>query len=138
MTILLVEDEPDDVQLIRENIEQSEPPPQVRVVENGEEAVAYLSGQGRFADRTAYPQPFLVLLDLKMPGMGGFGVLRWLREHQDLAAGLHVAILSAVRSAKDTEVAYELGAKFYWSKADCDKLQERIWLLEESWHRPTT
>ncbi len=131
--ILLVEDEGDQALLIQQTLEDADSPPEVKVVESGEAAIDYLSGAGKFADRSAYPFPFLVLLDMKMPGIGGFGVLRWLQQHPDLMETLNVVILSSVTSTKEVEVAYELGAVFYWSKSDSAKLQERVRLLRESW-----
>lgn len=135
--ILLVEDEGDQALLIQQTLEDADSPPDVRVVSSGEAAIDYLAGAGKFADRNAHPFPFLVLLDMKMPGIGGFGVLRWLQQNPDLIEHLNVVILSSVTSSKEIEVAYELGAVFYWSKADSSKLQERVRLLRETWQGST-
>jgi CheY-like chemotaxis protein len=131
--ILVVEDENDQAQLIQDVLQNSKTPPLVQRVENGEEAIAYLSGEGKYSDRNAYPFPFLVLLDLRMPGMGGFGVLRWLCAHLDLRQRLNLIVLSSVQSTKDIEVVYELGAQFFWAKLDCDDLQARVQRLQDSW-----
>jgi DNA-binding NarL/FixJ family response regulator len=77
-------------------------------------------------------QKNLVLLDLRMPGMGGYGVLRWLRTHPEIE--LYVVVLSSVQCSKEIDVVYELGARFFWAKSDCDKLRDRVRDLKESWH----
>ena len=130
--ILLVEDERDHALLIQDALQSARTSRPVQVVESGEQAIAYLSGEGVFADRTAYPFPSLVLLDLRMPGIGGFGVLRWLRAHPNLSQQLNVVVLSALQSPKEIDVAYELGARLYWAKKDCVALQERVRLLMAS------
>ena len=131
--ILVVEDEQDQAQLIQDVLQNSPTPPWVHRVDSGEEAIAYLGGDGKYADRRNYPLPFLVLLDLRMPGTGGFGVLRWLCSHLELRQKLNLIVLSSVQSAKDIEVVYELGAQFFWAKLDCDDLQERVQRLQDSW-----
>ena len=133
MPILLVEDEHDSVVLIQDALGEASFPYSLHLVETGEEAVAYLAGEGKFMNRDEYPFPFLLLLDLKMPGIGGFGVLRWLRSRLDLMGRLKVVIVSAVRSSREIEVVYELGAHFFWPKSDCHALQETIRCLQESW-----
>jgi CheY-like chemotaxis protein len=132
ISILVVEDELDQAQLIRDTLLNSPVPPLVRLVASGEEAIAYLSGEGKFSNRNEHPFPFVVLLDLRMQGVGGFGVLRWLCAHPTLRQKLNLIVLSSVRSPKDIEVAYELGAQFFWAKLDCDDLQQRIQRLQES------
>jgi len=131
--ILLVEDETDCAALIRDTILGVDLPLHLHRVETGEEAIAYLAGEGQFADRDTYPFPYLVLLDLKMPGMGGFGVLRWLGRNPEMRHHLNLVILSSVQSAKDIEVVYELGAQFFCPKSDSDMLQEEIRRLGETW-----
>jgi CheY-like chemotaxis protein len=134
VSILVVDDEQDEAQLILENLQCCDTPPQVQVVDSGEEAIAYLAGEGKYADREAFPFPFLVLLDLRMPGVGGFGVLRWLCAHQNLKQKLNLVVLSSVQSSKEIEVVYELGAQFFWPKTECGELQERVQRLQEAWH----
>ena len=126
--ILLVEDDRDEAALIRENLEDASHV--VQIIESGEEAIAYLSGEGKYSDRSQYPLPFLVLLDLKMPGVGGFGVLRWLSGQPDLLAKLNVMVLSATQSLKEIEVAHELGAQFFLPKSECSRLVEEVQRFE--------
>jgi CheY-like chemotaxis protein len=84
--ILLVEDLADDVLLIRRAFEKAKVINPIHVVPNGEEAISYLNGSGKYANRAEYPLPDLVLLDLKMPGIDGFEVLRWIRQQPGLSS----------------------------------------------------
>jgi len=77
--ILLVEDNEDDVFLIRSALDKAFIDNPVYAVSDGAQALAYLVGAGAFADRNTYPLPDVMLLDLVMPGLDGFGVLRWVR-----------------------------------------------------------
>ena len=129
--ILIVDDEPDQVLFIRESLRQTGIPLAVHVVESGEDAIAYISAKDRFCDREKYPFPRLVLLDLRMPGIGGFGVLRWVGANPVVKESLNLVVLSAAQSFKEVEVVYELGAQFFWSKSDSNALQDRM----RSWHR---
>ena len=69
--LLLVEDSPDDVFLTQRALEKAEVPNPVQVVSDGQEAIAYLKGEGPFSDRAKYPLPIVVLLDLNMPRISG-------------------------------------------------------------------
>jgi CheY-like chemotaxis protein len=126
LPILLVEDEPDHALLVQDALKEDDGIRLLRVVQSGEEAIAYLVGQGEFADRATYPFPFLMLLDLNMPGIGGFGVLRWLQNHPDVNEKLRTVVLSSVQSSKEIELAGELGVKQYWVKSDWMLLRQRI------------
>src|SRR5205807_4951704 len=81
----------------------------LRVVRDGEEAIAYLNGEGPFADRVAYPVPGLILLDLELPRVNGFEVLRWIRRQPHLEA-VRVVVLTASSNVRDVSLAYQLGA----------------------------
>src|SRR4051794_12315353 len=82
--ILLVEDRGDDVLIVLRAFEHAGLKNRVIVCRDGEEAIQYLEGEGMFANRKEYPLPNLILLDLKMPKVDGFGVLRWLKNHPEL------------------------------------------------------
>lgn len=131
--ILIVDDERDHALFIRDTLEDIQLPLVLHIVSSGEEAVAYLSGDGRFGNRQRYPFPYLVLLDLRMPGIGGFGVLRWLCANPHLKRSLNLVVLSAAQSEKEIDVVYELGAQFFWPKSDCRALQDQVRLWHESW-----
>jgi CheY-like chemotaxis protein len=126
LPILLVEDEPDQALLVQDALEEDNEFLLLQVLQSGEAAIAYLSGEGTFADRATHPFPFLMLLDLKMPGIGGFGVLRWLQTHPDVNEKLHTVVLSSVQSSREIELAGELGVKVYWVKSDWMLLRQRI------------
>jgi CheY-like chemotaxis protein len=129
--ILLVEDEPHQAELISLLLRE-EPEWEVKWCPNGEDAVAYLGGQPPYEDRTRHPRPFLLLLDLVMPGIGGLGVLRWLRDHPEAERGLTKVVHSSVDSSREIEMAAELGAGIYWVKSDWANLRQRIKLLKSS------
>src|SRR5690348_10919286 len=82
----------------------------LQTVENGEEAVVYLTGAGPYADRTTYPQPLLILLDLKLPRMSGLEVLEWRRQQDPQLQRIPVVVLTSSRESSDVNRAYELGA----------------------------
>jgi CheY-like chemotaxis protein len=114
-TILLAEDDQNDVMLIRRAFTKSHVVNPIACVENGEEAVNYLSGSGLYADRGQHPLPFMMLLDLKLPRMSGHEVLKWLRAQQGLKR-LPVVVLTSSREPADINRAYELGANSYLVK----------------------
>jgi DNA-binding response OmpR family regulator len=86
-----------------------------RTAADGEAAIAYLSGDGLFADRSHYPLPDLILLDLKLPRKSGFEVLEWIRGQQ-IFVGLPVIILTSSAQEKDIARAQNLGASDYYVK----------------------
>jgi len=132
--ILLVEDNVDDVLLIKRAFEQARIEIPVFVVADGEEAIAYLSGRGKFADREKHPVPGLVLLDLKLPQIPGLQVLAWLRKQPALGRML-VIVLTSSQESIDINRAYDLGANSYLVKpvsfqalTDLIKSVDRYWM----------
>lgn len=111
-SILQVEDEESDVLLLQHAFERAGISNPVFVASDGAEAMAYLAGEGRFADRAAYPLPSLVLLDLKLPDKHGLEVLAWIRNQSDLKTTVVVAFTSSDHSS-DVKRAYELGVNSY-------------------------
>lgn len=132
LPVLLVEDQPDQASLVREALKEASDFKLLQVLPSGEEAIAYLAGEGRFADRATYPFPFLMLLDLNMPGIGGFGVLRWLQSRPDVNEKLNTVVLSSLQTSKDIGLAGELGAKHFWVKADWMLLPQKMRDLKAS------
>jgi CheY-like chemotaxis protein len=131
--ILLVEDDPDDALLAERAFRRTNVANPLRVVADGDEAVAYLAGEGRFADREANPLPVLVLLDLKLPRRSGFEVLEWLRAEPGLER-LPVVVLTSSRETTDIDRAYELGANSYVVKpVDFASLMEIAHVLHIYW-----
>lgn len=114
-TVLIVDDSKVDRFLIRQVIQRF---PRFNIIgelQDGEEVVDYLSGKGAFAEREKFPVPDLMLLDLNMPKMDGFDVLRWLKS-QSLPS-LTVIILSGSTLGEDIGASLALGAHGYWTKA---------------------
>lgn len=110
--ILVVENEDDDVLLLTRAFKLAGITNPVQVVNSGEDAIAYLGGEGRFADRRRYPVPALVLLDLKLRGLDGADVLKWIRR-QPAYRTLPVIILSSSFLTPDVAEAYRSGANSY-------------------------
>src|SRR6516162_682562 len=113
--ILLVEDREDDIFLVLRSFDRTGVTNPIQIVKNGEDAIAYLKGEGRFANRAEFPLPELVLLDLKLPGTDGFEVLRWIRMEPGLT-GLRVVVLTSSEHIRDVNLAYALGANSYLVK----------------------
>ncbi len=113
--ILLVEDDPNDVLLIKRAFRKIKFSHSIQVVEDGEEAVAYLAGQSLYMDRERYPLPSLILLDIKLPRKSGFEVLDWLRKQPALKR-LPVVVVTSSRDSIDINRAYDLYANSYLVK----------------------
>ena len=113
--ILLVEDLVDDIVMIRHALKNAHIENPVQVARDGEEAVEYLKGEGKYTDRKEYPLPVLVLLDLGMPRLDGFDVLRWIRQQPHFHR-LRVVVLTDSMDTQDTQAAYQLGADSFLVK----------------------
>jgi CheY-like chemotaxis protein len=113
--ILLVEDNEDDVFLTEMAFAKAGCKNSLRVVMDGDEAVNYLSGEGKFADRAEHPFPSLVLLDLKLPYRSGLDILRWMGSN-DILGKTTVAVLTSSNEPSDLKKAYELGTNTYLVK----------------------
>ena len=134
-TILLVEDYPNDVILIKRAFGKASIANPIQVVEDGEEAIAYFTGEGHYSNREKYPLPLLILLDLKLPRKSGHEVLEWLRSQPGLRR-LTVVVLTASQQINDINRAYELGANSYLVKPvtfdgllDMVKTMNFYWLI---------
>ena len=110
-TVLLVEDNPDDVFLMRRVFKKARIKSRLLVVTDGKQAVSYLEGTGEYDDRQLYPLPDLVFLDLKLPFLHGFVVLAWIRKQVNLN-DVHVIILTSSMEDQDREKAAALGAPY--------------------------
>lgn len=113
--ILIAEDDDNDVFLIRRAFHQAQFENPLQVVPTGEDAIAYLRGDSHFADRSRFPIPALMLLDLKMPRKNGFEVLAWIRQRAEFNA-LPVVVLTSSQESADINRAYALGANSYLVK----------------------
>ena len=113
--ILLVEDNRLDIELTLDAFREARLGNTIHVTKNGEEALAYLFGRGEYVDRQQYPLPDIVLLDLKMPGIDGFEVLRQVKAAPELKR-LPVIILTSSREEGDLALSYDCGANSYLVK----------------------
>lgn len=132
--ILLVEDREDDVLLIRKAFARAGLRNPLYVVNDGEQAIAYLMGEAPFTNRSEYPLPDLILLDLKMPRLDGFETLNWIRRQPGIR-GLPVVVLTSSEEIRDVNRAYQLGANSFLVKPlDFEnsiavaKMIEKYWL----------
>lgn len=133
-TILLVEDNPDDVLLLQRAFKKAGLSHSLQVVSHGEEAVDYLAGGGGFADRAQHPFPALMLLDLQIPRRSGHEVLEWLRAQGEGLRRLPVVVFTSSREPRDINRAYELGANSYLVKpVSFDTLLDMVRELEHYW-----
>lgn len=134
-TILLVEDEPDAVILMQKALHAAGVPNPIQVVNDGEKAIAYLDGEAPFDDRSQYPLPGLLLLDLKLPRKSGFEVMDWIARKPELQTLLIVTLTSS-KENKDVIRAYECGANSYLVKpASFLTLVEMMKAFREYWIR---
>ena len=113
--ILLVEDNRMDVELTLDAFREARLMNTVRVVSNGQAALDYLFGHGVYADREAYPIPNLILLDLKLPGLDGFEVLKQIKSTPVLKR-LPIVILTSSKEEGDRALSYDRGANSYLVK----------------------
>ena len=131
--ILLVEDNPDDEALTLRALKQNRIDNSVVVVRDGAEALDYLFGKGKFAERDLNAMPALILLDLKLPKMDGLEVLEKLRANP-LTSLLPVAILTSSREEHDLIAGYKLGLNSYILKpVDFDQFTEAVRNLGRYW-----
>ncbi len=141
-TILYVDDDDNDVSLLKHAVGCAQVRCQVQAVNDAEKAAAYLAGKGQYANRRTFPSPTLVLLDLKMPRMDGLEVLAWIRR-QPVLKRLVVIVLTASNQACEVNRAYELGANSYLVKpVELEGLVEIVKGLSAYWmvlnERPET
>jgi Response regulators consisting of a CheY-like receiver domain and a winged-helix DNA-binding domain len=133
--ILLAEDREDDILLIRHAFQKGGIDVPLFVVRDGEETIAYLKGDGKFSNREEYPLPSLLLLDLKMPRMDGFEVLKWIRAQSGLSS-LRVVVLTSSERIRDVNIAYNLGANSFLVKPmDFEHVVELTKILKDYWLR---
>jgi CheY-like chemotaxis protein len=131
--ILLAEDDSNDVLLIQRAFQKAGLRNALKVTRDGGQAIDYLAGHGIYANRERFPRPFMLLLDLKMPGTDGFEVLQWVRAQPDLKR-LLVVVLTSSNLQADVDRAYELGANSYLVKpVSFDEMVAMIQRFEIYW-----
>ena len=114
-TVLLVEDDLNDIFLVKRAFKRADIPNPLQVVTDGVEAIHYLQGEGKYADRHLFPLPRLLVMDIKMPRKTGFEVLEWIKGDH-LLKRIPVVIVSSSDQPQDINKAYELGANAYMIK----------------------
>ena len=132
-TILLVEDDANDVFFMQRAMKLAGVVHPVHVVSDGQQAVHYLAGTGGHADRAKFPLPCLVLLDLKLPLIMGLDVLKWIRAQPELKH-IIVLVFTSSRLAPDISKAYFLGANSYLVKpSSAEELPEMVRMIKRYW-----
>jgi two-component system, chemotaxis family, response regulator Rcp1 len=130
--VLLVEDSPTDARLTRESLKNAPSPVNVKLIESGREALAYLRREPPFEKAKA---PDLILLDLNLPGLDGRDLLRHMKADRQLGK-IPVIILTSSMARSDVNTAYELGANCYLTKPiHLDEYDDLIGLVGQFWLR---
>jgi CheY-like chemotaxis protein len=131
--ILIADDNPDDLILLERAFNKAGVLNPIHQVRSGRDTIAYLNGDGEFADRTRHPFPRILLLDLHMPHGDGFAVLEWIR-NKSLGKDLLIVILSRLDEMKNINRAYSLGANSFLAKpGDPAELNELIRSFHDYW-----
>ena len=131
-TILLVEDEENDVVLMLRALNRAAVVNPIHVANDGREAIDYFRGAGKFANRKEFPLPCLVLLDLKLPYVMGLDVLKWIRQQPEVAT--IVILLSSSAAEADIAAAYRLGANgFVVKPPEASQLLNIIKAIKDFW-----
>jgi len=114
--ILYAEDDPNDIVIFKIAFKRATLPHALYTVNDGQEAIDWLSGNGMYGDRAKYPLPDILILDLKMPKKTGFDVLEWARGQKAFEA-LTIFVLSSSDEPSDVKRAYALGVTTYFVKS---------------------
>jgi CheY-like chemotaxis protein len=131
--ILLIEDDSNDVFLIRRAFGRAGLKSPLRVLEDGEVAIAHLGALLAEENRDLHPLPLLILLDLKLPRCSGLEVLEWLKQQQPIRR-IPVVVLTSSRESVDVDRAYDLGANSYLVKpVTFDALSNMIQTIDAYW-----
>jgi len=113
--VLLVEDNPDDAFFVKRAFASAGLNHPLFFVEDGAQAIEYLCGKGKYADRKVFPVPGLIIADLKMPRVTGFDLIKWMRG-DGYTKVIPVIVMSTSALPQDVNRAYELGANAYMVK----------------------
>lgn len=135
LDMLLAEDDENDILLFRRTLEKVAGIHTLRVVSDGEEAIAYLRGDGKFADREEYPFPNMLILDMKMPRKTGLDVLKWLNAHEDCSI-IPAMILSSSALDQDIRETYRHNGNAYFTKpSGLEEWESLLSVILEFWSR---
>ena len=132
-TILVVDDDPNDLHLTELALKHSGVTSPIHLCHDGSEAIAYMMGEGKYADREKFAYPTFIITDLKMPGADGFAVLEHLRGNPEWAV-IPTVVFSASQDLDDIKKSYMLGASSYHVKPrTLDALRQQMKVLHEYW-----
>ena len=131
--LLLVEDDANDILLVQRAFRKANLTIPIHVVQDGDAAVGYLSGDTPYEDRREYPLPLLILLDLKLPRRSGLEVLEWVKT-RPVIRRIPIVVLTSSRENIDVDHAYEIGANSYLVKpVTSSALESMIEALDRFW-----
>ncbi len=134
-SVLLVEDSQDDIFIMKRAWQKAAIPNSLDFVKDGQQAIDYLSGTGQFSDRTQFPVPCLILLDLKLPYVSGLEVVKWMRSYEPCAT-IPAVFLTSSSSDMDIQQAYRYGGNAYLVKPPTpEKLIEMLDDLKDFWFK---
>jgi CheY-like chemotaxis protein len=132
-TVLIVEDDPNDVRLLQRALRDNAITNPVKFMQDGQEAISYLEGAGQYSDREAYPYPGLLIIDLKMPRKSGMEVLIWLKDHPECYV-IPAIIFTSSDQLIDVKLSYGHGANSYIVKPGTfEELKRTIRIIFEYW-----
>ncbi|MCH7471817.1 response regulator, partial [bacterium] len=133
ITILMVDDDPDDCQLVTEALQEAGLANELRFAEDGEELMDYLHHRGKFADPASSPTPDLILLDLNMPKMDGREALKEIKSNRKLKL-IPIVVFTTSQSEQDILRSYDLGVNSYIVKPSAfSELVDVVKILESYW-----
>jgi CheY-like chemotaxis protein len=131
--ILLVEDDENDAFFFERAFRKTAFGNRIHVAHDGLEAIQYLGGEGEYGDRSRFPLPIFVVLDLNTPRRHGIEVLRWIRTHAELRR-MVVVVLTSSSSDVDLEATYDLGVNSYLLKpAEPERFLEMVQAMAGYW-----
>jgi CheY-like chemotaxis protein len=131
--ILLAEGDPGDEEMFRGALRRTGCSGTLHAVHNGEEAIGYLRGDGRYANRAVFPLPQLLVLDPRVPGKSGWDVLQWLRERPEFAS-LVVVMFGGSGTLAEEDMAYRLGVNHYHLRPQsADEFTKAVKRIADIW-----
>jgi CheY-like chemotaxis protein len=116
-TVLIVDDNEDDVLVLQRLMRRHGLINPVRTFSSGDEAIGYLSGEGRYAERNLFPYPSILFLDLELPGKSGKDVLRWISSHAEVPK-FEIIVYTDIAMFPELQKCYELGATGFLFKQE--------------------
>ena len=133
LIVLVVEDNPNDTVLLERAFVKNRIQLPIHVCRDGLEAMDYLKGKGRYADRETFPFPRVIIMDLRLPKCTGFDLLAWLQAHPECNL-IPKIVLSISDQIEDVTRAYQLGANCYFRKTgSLDELSELVRTANDFW-----